>query len=175
LTGFESLVIRLEWNPAAAIGDARFNNYATPFEFWFRGHKYRVATYTDGMSDPKWLRIFDDADPFGWAFPGALPHDGAYHDHLEIWIQPNPAASADTLQHPGGYWQKFNCDKSTGDQMLHELLVVLADGNEKRLIEARAIYEAVHLGGLAAFNQGRERAAIEQAQADPDYQKGGAA
>ena len=151
LTGFDSLRIPLEWNLPGIGESVRFNNYATPFEYWWRGHKYRVATYTDGMSDPKWLHIFADGDPFGWAFPAALPHDGGYHDDLEIWIQPKDGTA--------GHWEHFNCDKATCDQMLFELLCVLAAGNEKRMVEARAIYEAVHLGGLAAFNQGRERAA----------------
>ena len=168
--GFPSLLIPLVWCPEET---ALFNVAGEGFPFWWRGHlfRHRPGGYTDGMSDPRFLHILSDADPFGWAFPGALPHDGGYHDDLEIWIQPNPLASADPLQHPGGYWQKFQCDKATCDQIIFDLLVVLARGLEVKVMEARAIYEAVHLGGLEAYNQGRERAAVRTAQADPDYPK----
>lgn len=121
------------------------------FEFYWNGFhlRHKPNGYTDGMSSPQFTHVFTAADPYGWALPAAVPHDGGYHDDLEKWTVDG--------------WQPITLTKAECDQMFYDLLQLLAAGNEAKLIESRAFYEAVHLGGLAAFNEGRERAAIRKA------------
>lgn len=118
------------------------------FTFWYRSHLFRhkPGGYSDGMSSPQYTHVFESADPYGWALPAAVAHDGVYHNAIEQCIGQ-------------GGWIPIDFGKDNGDQLFHDLLVVLANGNEARLMEARAFYEAVHLGGQTAFDEGRRQAA----------------
>jgi len=113
------------------------------FEFWWRSQPYRhrPGGYSDGLSSPQFLRAAPDLDSRDWAYPAAVCHDGGYHDALE-------------LQLLDGSWQKITLTKDECDQMFKDLLDTLAL-TEKQKLEASAFYEAVHLLGQAAFNEGR--------------------
>lgn len=143
-TGFDTIEIESIWQ-----GEGKPDLLPNGFEFHWRGHKYRhrPGGYTDYLSSPQFAQIFKCAERRGWGAPAAVPHDGVYHNAIEIWIQLKDGTA--------GHWQAIDLGKDMGDQMFYDLLVVLAAGNEARMIEARAFYEAVHLGGQAAFNQGR--------------------
>lgn len=159
------------------------------FQWYYRGHLWRYRGYTDGMSSPQFTHAAADADPYGWPLRAAVPHDGGYHDGLEMWVEPKikdlgydsnyicsqcgadsngpqihqlthhlvpPLTVEEAVQDLSkGFWKRITLTKDDCDQMFYDLLVVLAAGNEKKLIEARAFYEAVHLFGQTAFNQGR--------------------
>jgi len=118
------------------------------FEFRWRGHtfRHRPGGYTDGMSSPAITHAFPDISPRCWAFPGAIAHDGGYHDDLEV-------ATND------GEWRRFSLTKEESDQMLHDLLLTLADTPQK-VILAGLIYQAVHLGGQPSFDAGRSAARL---------------
>lgn len=154
--GFETLAISSIWQGAGRPDLLPANGCG--FEFWWRSHKYRhrPGGHTDFLSSPQFAQIFPFAERRGWGAPAAVPHDGVYHDDIEIWIQPQDGTPA--------HWQAIDLGKDNGDQLFHDLLVVLADGNEARLMEARAFYEAVHLGGQTAFDEGRQAAAGHQSE-----------
>ena len=113
------------------------------FEFYWKGYhlRHKPNGYTDGMSSPQFTHLFSLAEPYGWALPAAVPHDGGYHDDLEKLT-------------PDG-WQKITLTKEECDQMFYDLLILLAAGNFEKQELAKVFYEAVHLGGQTAFNQGR--------------------
>lgn len=115
------------------------------FEFFWKGYqlRHKPGGYTDGMSSPQFTHVFSAADPYGWALPAAVPHDGGYHDDLEKWTVDG--------------WKKITLTKNECDEMFYDLLVLLAAGDVGKLIEAKAFYEAVHLGGQAAFDAGRAK------------------
>lgn len=129
------------------------------FEFFWGGYqlRHKPGGYTDGMSSPQFTHVLSAADPYGWALPAAVPHDGGYHDDIEKWTVDG--------------WKKITLTKPECDQMFFDLLNLIAAGDVQKQSLAKLFYEAVHIGGLAAFNQGRERAALRDAQADPDYPK----
>ena len=120
------------------------------FEWWWNGRHFRLAsdTYTDGLSSPQFTHSL--AEPYGWGLLAAVPHDAGYHDSIEECVN--------------GQWVHVTLTKDECDRMFYDLLLVLAAGKAARVMQAMAFYEAVHLGGLEAFNQGRERAAIRRAQ-----------
>jgi hypothetical protein len=124
------------------------------FEFFWQGYqlRHKPGGYTDGMSSPQFTHMITTAAPYGWALPAAVAHDGGYHDDLELYTVDG--------------WKPFRITKDECDQMFYDLLLLLAAGDSRKVMAAMAFYEAVRFGGLSAFNQGRERAAIERARAD---------
>lgn len=118
------------------------------FEFYWGGYhlRHKPGGYTDGMSSPQFTHVLSAADPYGWALPAAVPHDGGYHDDLEKWTVDG--------------WQKITLEKFECDQMFFDLLNLLAAGDQQKQSLAKLFYEAVHLGGQEAFNQGRATAAV---------------
>jgi hypothetical protein len=125
------------------------------FEFYWGGYQLRhqPGGYTDGMSSPQFTHVLSAAEPYGWALPAAVAHDGGYHDDLEKWTVDG--------------WKKITLTKAECDQMFYDLLLLLAAGNLPQQSLAKLFYEAVHLGGQAAFNEGRARAA-ERAAGQPE-------
>lgn len=118
------------------------------FAFWYRGHQFRhrPGGHTDGMSSPQFTHLFDMAEPYGWALPAAVPHDGVYHDAIEQLT-------------PSG-WVPFDFGKEAGDVLFKELLDVLAGPDTEKQRLALVFYEAVRLAGQEAFNMGRREAAL---------------
>jgi len=122
------------------------------FEFYWRGKslRHKPNGYTDGMSSPQFTHIISGVEPYGWALPAAVAHDGGYHDDLEVF--------------ENGEWKPFAITKQECDEMFYELLLILAAGEGVKVVQAMAFYEAVHLGGQSAFDQGRELAAKRRGQ-----------
>jgi len=121
------------------------------FEFFWHGRqlRHKPGGYTDGMSSPQFTHVFKFTDPYGWALPAAVAHDGGYHDALDEWTVDG--------------WRAVSMTKDDCDQMFYDLLILLAAGDVTHHLEAMAFYECVRLGGLAAYNQGHARAAKERA------------
>jgi len=109
----------------------------------YRGHQFRhrPGGVTDGMSSPQFTHAVAGLEAYGWALPAAVIHDGGYHDELEIQA--------------AGDWRPFTFSKDECDQLLKELLDVLAGEDKARQDLALVIYEAVHLFGQPAFDAGR--------------------
>lgn len=115
------------------------------FGFWWRGRHYRhkPAGHTDGMSSPQFTHVVNVAEPYGWALPASVPHDGGYHGDLELEVNP-------------GEWHPVEFTKDECDQCFNDLLGVLANGNEEKICLARAFYEAVHLFGQSSYDAGHK-------------------
>jgi len=114
------------------------------FTFRWRGHdlRHKPGGYTDGMSDPKFLQCVEALDPYGWILPAAVPHDGGYHRHIEIFA--------------GGEWKPFQMDRASCDDMFYELALVLAGEDKIKQKLAFAFYEAVKLGGQSSYDEGHK-------------------
>lgn len=141
-TGFETTKVITEWQ-----GEELPDLLPNGFEFWWRGRKFRhkPGGFTDGMSSPQFLHVWKSTAARGWAFPAAVPHDGGYHDALEMLSR-------------YGEWVKFSPTKDDCDAIFKELMETIADTTQKQF-ELLAFYEAVHLCGQAAFDEGRAKAA----------------
>ena len=115
----------------------------TGYQFLWRGRllRHRPRGFTDGMSDPRFLQLLEDGNPWGWTARATIPHDGCYHRALD--------ESFDN----GVAWQAITMSKEDGDLMLKELLDAIAI-NDRQRAEAVMIYEAVKFGGQAAFDAG---------------------
>ena len=138
-TGFETTKVLTEWQ-----GEELPDLLPAGFEFWWHGRRFRhrPGGYTDGMSSPQFLHVWKSSAPRGWAFPSAVAHDGGYHNALEMFTT-------------SGDWVKITLTKDECDQMFKDLMETLADTTQKQ-IQLPAYYEAVHLCGQDAFNQGRK-------------------
>lgn len=149
-TGFESVQVTSIWR-----GEDVPDLLPIGFEFFWRGQKYRhkPGGYSDGLSSPQFLHIASDIDSRDWAYPAANCHDGGYHNDLEIWTDVGHGIFA---------WRAVTLCKDDCDAMFKELMESIAV-NEKQRLEAIAFYEAVHLAGQKAFDEGRAAWAARQA------------
>jgi hypothetical protein len=138
LTGFETISVTSVWR-----GESVPDLLPLGFEFWWRGQKFRhkPGGCSDGLSSPQFTHLDPDIDSRDWAYPPAVAHDGGYHDAIE-------------MQNQFGEWVKFTFTKDECDTLFKELMDSIATDDKQRA-EALAFYEAVHLFGQTAFNQGR--------------------
>ena len=122
------------------------------FDFFWGGYqlRHKPGGYTDGMSSPQFTHVINGVQPYGWALPAAVAHDGAYHDDLEKFTVDG--------------WKRITLTKHESDTMFYDLLYLLAAGDVGKKVQAMAFYEAVNLGGLQAFNKGREISAIDESR-----------
>lgn len=150
-----SIGISLLWLPTLPAGV-----FALPgdgFVYPWRDHvfRHRPGGYTDGMSDQKIAHVLDFMpaaaklsalmDPWGWAAPAAVPHDGGYHGAIDIWT--------------GAAWQPFRMGQDDCDTMFKDLLDVQAGDDPDKQALVIPLYEAVHLFGREAYVVGQAKPA----------------